>query len=1269
MHCCNKKKMLVLHGWPSLAFLVGLIKKMRRRRMLSRNDRLQITNDAMALGFPNRWFGAIADESSARLLMRFITMMNRNSSRSIRFLHIGAFNEGPGSGAHRFRFTVLPNNARGPGALTREVMRSLSTLLRQVFRDMSNFVIWGEALQPTSRFMFSIHDTNNNRFVSTSMMKVHDFKPKTVFDLILSILQSNQNLDLSSVRVEVIWARKSGIGGYYEGCLEFMKYAQSKRCIVKINPHRDDCVYQCLVLFDAYKTSKTLYKKYVSHRSLLEKATIERFGVCERVGLQDFTTLECSIDLRIVLIEFQTLKVLHEGNMNYDDTCYMLCEYKWGEGHVHFINPDKVGSLWGRSKFCLNCMKGYRDMEHVCELFCPMCRSQECNGVNYDHVKGTLQCTVCKKYYYGEACLERHIMISCKDSKRCTTCSAIYKKKEKHECYMNRCKNCYGYYRLGESHHCYHKVLKYDHLPKVNLKYIFFDYECAFKGNEHIPAGIVALYAEGDEVFEFKTTDEFLGWCITPKHKGYTLIAHNGGRYDFQFVKQGLLKYGMCSSDLVRGNGYMCITINKPRIRFVDSIKFIPMGLRKFPKMFGIESVSKGFFPYRFFTTDRLDYVGPLPDLSYFEIDKMDEETRTCFNTWYHSYDGVQVNLYRLCMDYCIDDVKLLKAGCLIFRKEYLDITQNSIDPFKQVTIAGSCLKAYQLLDMPKRSIAVLHDQGEEQYWKERLLFQRYVESKGYVVSMELPFIVARKEGHAIVLKVCLFNGCSMCYTRFRRNPFNFQPMYELEYAFKLNVQNLTQEGVDVEVIPECVWREDCFTKVTLESSIRQPLCLRDGFYGGRTEPFKLYRKVQEGEKIRYWDYRSLYPSLLMGETYPILVDSDNQPKPIEFPEGHPVRITDNFEPLETYFGFVFCRVHPPETELYIPLLPYRSEGKLVFDNTKKTGVWTTIELMKAVSLGYTIVEVYEVYHFKRRSTRIFRKYIERFYELKLRASGWTKLGIEEVDEQMLFLNEVYKRSGLHLHPDDIVKNAGKYAVSKLCLNSLWGKYAQKAVAREVYDTFERESFEELIFSDEHTISDVILHTPEIRTVCVQKKREFLSDPLSTNVALAAFTTAHARLRLYEAMEAVGEDLLYCDTDSIIFVDHGSCPLKTGPHLGDLADELEMGEYIEEFVSTGPKSYAYVTNMDHEVCKVKGFSLSGGLQDSINFDAMKDLVLNPLEIAKTIVVQPMQFDIHRDHTITTKEWGEQGKAFRLTSNKRMRTTTSDVEVNTHPFNK
>ncbi|GLV39309.1 hypothetical protein CBL_13843 [Carabus blaptoides fortunei] len=93
----------------------------------------------------------------------------------------------------------------------------------------------------------------------------------------------------------------------------------------------------------------------------------------------------------------------------------------------------------------------------------------------------------------------------------------------------------------------------------------------------------------------------------------------------------------------------------------------------------------------------------------------------------------------------------------------------------------------------------------------------------------------------------------------------------------------------------------------------------------------------------------------------------------------------------------------------------------------------------------------------------------------------------------------------------------------------------------------------------------------------------FLEDsmePLATvNVAVAAYTTAQARLRLLDHLQPLGNQVLHYDTDSVIYSHApGQYEPPIGNFLGDLTDELDCygaGSYITEFVCGDPKIYAY----------------------------------------------------------------------------------------------
>ena len=60
-----------------------------------------------------------------------------------------------------------------------------------------------------------------------------------------------------------------------------------------------------------------------------------------------------------------------------------------------------------------------------------------------------------------------------------------------------------------------------------------------------------------------------------------------------------------------------------------------------------------------------------------------------------------------------------------------------------------------------------------------------------------------------------------------------------------------------------------------------------------------------------------------------------------------------------------------------------------------------------------------------------------------------------------------------------------------------------------------------------------------------------------------------------------------------------------------MTNELGEGEYIDEFVSGGPKNYAYKVrgNDVKTVCKVRGITLNYTAIQLVNFDVIREMIL------------------------------------------------------------
>ena len=328
-------------------------------------------------------------------------------------------------------------------------------------------------------------------------------------------------------------------------------------------------------------------------------------------------------------------------------------------------------------------------------------------------------------------------------------------------------------------------------------------------------------------------------------------------------------------------------------------------------------------------------------------------------------------------------------------------------------------------------------------------------------------------------------------------------------------------------------------------------LNLHHVLYGGQTNASKLYHCC------RYVDFTSHYPHVNRSKTVPT---------------GHPEIITENFkEDVSNYFGLIKSTVLPPGG-LFHPVLPHRGQGKLMFalcktcaDTGNQTlcthsdaeraiqGRWCSVELMKVLEKGYRIVQMHEIWHFPQKSDTLFKEYIDTFAKIKLEAS-------------------------IQLDPAKISYNPGLRALAKLMLNSFWGSVAQRPNLTKTEQIDEPQVFFDYLTFDEITVLDATLVSDEIMEIRYQYGNKFVQPNPKTSVVIAAFTTAYARLQLYDELNMLQERVLYYDTDSVIYLSQPGQPEpRLGNYIGDLTNELG-GEHITVFASGGPKNYCYKTN-------------------------------------------------------------------------------------------
>lgn len=291
---------------------------------------------------------------------------------------------------------------------------------------------------------------------------------------------------------------------------------------------------------------------------------------------------------------------------------------------------------------------------------------------------------------------------------------------------------------------------------------------------------------------------------------------------------------------------------------------------------------------------------------------------------------------------------------------------------------------------------------------------------------------------------------------------------------------------------------------------------VRKGYFGGRTEVFRPYYKSKSpAEKLSCFDINSLYPSVMRDFQYPnkfIGWSTDYDPKS---------------------FGFWEATVHVPE-DMYVPPLgcllsidPLTKEvehvddssmGKFMFPVGTFSGVWSTIEIEYAKSVGVEIISTGAGAVFEN-GGYIFRNFIDELYELRMQAEK------DSVDSfiSKLLMNSCYGRFGLNLNRETIVQDDGMLAMSD-------------------------------VTPYEFETGEFIDGMPVIHRFV---KMETRIDSF-TNVAIAAWVTAHARIRMHRHYMKFQDRLFYSDTDSVMIRDDGKT--ESSKKLGEFKYEYSASE-------------------------------------------------------------------------------------------------------------
>lgn len=328
-------------------------------------------------------------------------------------------------------------------------------------------------------------------------------------------------------------------------------------------------------------------------------------------------------------------------------------------------------------------------------------------------------------------------------------------------------------------------------------------------------------------------------------------------------------------------------------------------------------------------------------------------------------------------------------------------------------------------------------------------------------------------------------------------------------------------------------------------------------YFGGRCELF--WRGEVQGD-ITVADVNSMYPWAMT----------------LEYPDtGSMERLHD----MDRRFGLADCTIYVP-LDMTIPPLPVRTDGQLLFPTGSLRGWWTFHEIRNAVQRGCVVKQVHESWGTDE-GCYPFVTYVEEVYGKRLEA----------------------REAG----------NAFLTTYFKLLANNAYGKLAQHLPRLEIRN--------EPMGRKELRKTGAVL---EKRLGKLWQYRiPLLEPPEYANFLWGTYVTSYARVhldRLLNAVHTAGAQVLYCDTDSVMFL--GSVPEGTL----DL-DEYRLGAMkVEKYISADfriPKGYVLVEEGGKVKVACKGVPLPRDFDKGL-VGTMENPQMQFLFGGYTEVVKPMR---------------------------------------------
>lgn len=343
-------------------------------------------------------------------------------------------------------------------------------------------------------------------------------------------------------------------------------------------------------------------------------------------------------------------------------------------------------------------------------------------------------------------------------------------------------------------------------------------------------------------------------------------------------------------------------------------------------------------------------------------------------------------------------------------------------------------------------------------------------------------------------------------------------------------------------------------------------------YHGGHTDVYMMY----SDKEVHSYDYTSMYPAMMLKHEMPV--------GKIDKFEGNPLNVGETFKSLCDKHAFVKCTVEVDKSlnrPVYMTKVKFNNENRVMCATGTFLNQWV---YLKEICYYYKLTNgkikidpnsIKKGYTFQ--SKNIFKDYITDLFKIK----------------------------------QSVTKDNPLYLISKILMNSLYGRFGLKQELTE-HNFMTNSEIEEMLMSCESTtIEDVIpLDFIEKSLVITTKNSDEVS--LKSSIPIASAITAYARMERAEIILDESLDILYFDTDGFKSLQKIT-ELPKYKHLDHNGlGGLKYEGTFSESIFLMPKVYGGVyKESGEEFTKLKGF------KDNVEFETFRDLLFKNKEITLT----------------------------------------------------